>query len=156
MKRFVLLGVVIMWIAIIFYLSQQPASKSSQLSSSVAQTIEDVVDVIAPDSNLIKENYYIVIRKQAHFLVYFVLGILLMYCLKSTRFTLLSSIVLSLAVCVFFAIIDETLQLFALGRGAQVKDVFIDTAGASIGIIIYTIMTSLRILIAKTTSNSSK
>ena len=153
MKKVVLLGVVIMWMAVIFYLSQQPASESSRLSSNVAQSIEHVADVIAPDSNLIKDDYYIVIRKQAHFLVYFVLGILLMYSIKSTRLSLSKRIILSLGICVLFAIADETLQLFALGRGAQVKDVFIDTAGASVGILGYATLTKLRIRMAKPNSS---
>ena len=154
MKKVVLLGVVIMWMAVIFYLSQQPASESSRLSSNVAQTIEQVADAIAPDRNLIKEDYYIVIRKQAHFLVYFVLGILLMHSLGATRLSLSRRTVLSIGICILFAIADETLQLFALGRGAQVKDVFIDVAGASIGIIGYAMLTKLRIRMAK--SNSSR
>ena len=153
MKKAVLLGIVIMWMGIIFYLSQQPASESSQLSSGVAKKIEQVAKVIAPETNLIKEDYYIVIRKQAHFLVYFVLGMLLIHYLKSTQLNLLASIGFSLVICVLFAIADETLQLFALGRGAQVKDVFIDTAGASIGIFGYVILYKINKLIGRLDSS---
>ncbi|MCM3356618.1 VanZ family protein [Psychrobacillus sp. MER TA 171] len=154
MRKIFLFGVVIIWMGIIFYLSQQPASVSSQLSSNVAHTIKQAANVVAPETNIIKDDYYIVIRKQAHFLVYFILGILLMQYLKSTRLNLLPSMAFSLVICVVFAIADETLQLFALGRGAQVRDVFIDTVGASIGIIGYVLLSKIRVFISRLNSSN--
>ena len=44
---------------------------------------------------------------------------------------------LSLLVCVLYAISDELHQLFVSGRGAQVKDVLIDSAGATVGVCLY-------------------
>ena len=38
--------------------------------------------------------------------------------------------------CSLYAISDEVHQLFVPGRGAQVKDVFIDIAGAAVGIFL--------------------
>jgi VanZ family protein len=37
-------------------------------------------------------------------------------------------------ICVLCAMLDEFHQLFVPGRGAQVKDVIIDTVGAIVGI----------------------
>ena len=45
-------------------------------------------------------------------------------------------IAIALVVCILFAISDEFHQLFVPGRGAQVKDVLIDTAGAIVGMCI--------------------
>ncbi|MFP5109854.1 VanZ family protein [Neobacillus sp. C211] len=45
-----------------------------------------------------------------------------------------------IGICVLFAVSDEFHQLFVAGRGAQVKDVFIDSAGAIVGIVIYGIV----------------
>lgn len=39
-----------------------------------------------------------------------------------------------------FAITDETHQLFVQGRGAQLQDMLIDTAGAMVGIGVYLIV----------------
>jgi len=47
------------------------------------------------------------------------------------------SVVLALGICVLFAISDEVHQLFVPGRGGQVSDVLIDSAGASVGLGIY-------------------
>ena len=46
-------------------------------------------------------------------------------------------IALALVICVLFAMLDEFHQLFVPGRGAQVKDVIIDTTGAIVGIGVY-------------------
>jgi VanZ family protein len=47
------------------------------------------------------------------------------------------SIVLALLICVLYAISDEVHQLFVPGRGGQVKDIIIDSAGATVGIGVY-------------------
>ena len=47
---------------------------------------------------------------------------------------------LSLLVCVLYAISDEVHQLFVPGRGAQVKDVLIDSAGAIVGVGLYLVI----------------
>ncbi|PGY12090.1 VanZ family protein [Bacillus sp. AFS031507] len=44
-----------------------------------------------------------------------------------------------MGICVLFAVSDEFHQLFVAGRGAQVKDVFNDSAGAMMGIVIFRI-----------------
>ena len=50
---------------------------------------------------------------------------------------------LSFLVCVLYAISDEVHQLFVPGRGAQVKDVFIDSAGAIVGVGLYLIISRI-------------
>jgi VanZ family protein len=43
-------------------------------------------------------------------------------------------ILIALGVCMLYAASDEVHQIFIPGRGAQVKDVLIDSAGAFVGI----------------------
>ena len=50
---------------------------------------------------------------------------------------------LSLFVCVLYAISDEVHQLFVSGRGAQVKDVLIDSAGAIVGVGLYLVISRI-------------
>ena len=45
------------------------------------------------------------------------------------------AIAMALGICIIVS--DEVHQLFVPGRGAQVKDVLIDSAGAIVGICIY-------------------
>ena len=44
---------------------------------------------------------------------------------------------LALIVCVLYAISDEVHQMFVPGRGPGIKDVLIDSAGATVGIGVY-------------------
>ena len=41
--------------------------------------------------------------------------------------------------CFFVAFIDETIQIFS-GRGPQIRDVWVDLLGASIGLLIATVV----------------
>lgn len=43
----------------------------------------------------------------------------------------------ALLICVLYAISDEVHQKFIPGRSGEVRDVIIDTAGASVGISVY-------------------
>ena len=43
---------VILWMALIFFLSHQPAMESSELSSGITKRLYDMIRVIAPDTSL--------------------------------------------------------------------------------------------------------
>jgi len=77
------------------------------------------------------------IRKLAHFTVYFVLGILTANALKTSGVSTFKAVALALAICIVYAATDEIHQMFVPGRGAQVKDVLIDSVGAVVGIGVY-------------------
>jgi len=110
----------------------------------------ETVEKVAPKSEFNVDRFNHIIRKNAHFFVYLVLGILVMNALEKQlriengelrikKFKDYSSkrLALALGICVLYAISDEVHQLFVPGRGPQVKDVFIDSAGACVGIMIY-------------------
>ncbi len=72
------------------------------------------------------------IRKLAHFLEYLLLGMEL-----GARFVRsIKSFVLSLLFGFACACIDEGIQIFVAGRGAQFSDVRLDTAGCLAGILL--------------------
>jgi VanZ family protein len=66
--------------ALIFYLSSQPASESNDLSNQVTEVIVETIEKAAPEIasswDLKELNHFI--RKNAHFFSYFVLGALVM------------------------------------------------------------------------------
>jgi len=43
---------------------------------------------------------------------------------------------MAFSVCVLFAVSDEFHQQFVPGRGPQVRDVFIDSSGAALGLLL--------------------
>lgn len=130
--------------ALIFYLSHQPATESNGLSTGITDIIVKVVKKIVPDVGFDLGYFNHILRKNAHFFSYFVLGILVMNGLRSSGVSGYRMIVFALGICILYAISDEVHQLFVPGRGGRVSDVFIDSAGATVGIGIYLFTRRLR------------
>ena len=129
--------VVILWMALIFYLSHQPASISNGLSKGITEKIVEVVEKATTDAEINIRNFNHILRKNAHFFAYLVLGILVANGLRSGGVGGYGAIGFAILICVLYAISDEIHQLFVPGRGGQVKDVLIDSAGAAVGILGY-------------------
>lgn len=72
---------VLIWMGVIFYLSHQPASESSELSASLAATILYMIEVIIPVD---PDYFHHFVRKSAHFFAYFILGILVVNAFRVT------------------------------------------------------------------------
>ncbi|WAG69352.1 VanZ family protein [Clostridium sp. CF011] len=83
------------------------------------------------------------VRKNAHFFVCLVLGILMINALIRNSVEGIQSLVLALLICILYAISDEVHQVFVPGRGAHVKDVIIDSAGAAMGLEMYLIKNNI-------------
>lgn len=77
------------------------------------------------------------LRKNAHFIAYLILGILVMNALRSSREYGYQSIALALLICALYAISDEIHQIYVPGRSGELRDVMIDSVGASVGIGVY-------------------
>ena len=82
-KRIIYTILLIIWLVIIFMFSNQNARNSQSSSDKVASTIIDTVETVTNQeiteekkSNLIEDTRFL-IRKCAHFTLYFILGILI-------------------------------------------------------------------------------
>lgn len=128
---------VILWMAVIFHLSHQPATVSNTLSTGITEVIVKTVEKVIPRASIDVQSFNNVVRKNAHFIAYLVLGVLVLNALRRTGVKGSRSLVLALGICVLYAVSDEVHQLFVPGRGGQVHDVLIDSAGASVGIGLY-------------------
>jgi len=124
---------VILWMALIFILSAQPAEQSNGFSRKVTETITKIVNKIIPGADFkgLNSNHYI--RKNAHFFIYLIFGILTSIALRKNGVVGVRSMVLVLLICILYSISDELHQAFVPGRGPQIKDVLIDGAGAVVG-----------------------
>lgn len=134
---------VILWMLLIFYFSQQPEATSNDLSSGITKWIIEIVKIVAPQDNMSVDTIHHTIRKNAHFFIYFFLGIFVFTALKKRMMKGYRKERIALYICIAYAISDEVHQLFVSGRGAQVKDVLIDSAGAAMGILLASLITSL-------------
>lgn len=128
---------VILWMILIFTLSAQPAEQSNGLSKGLTTFIVETIGKIAPGSDFDMGRFNHLLRKNAHFFAYLVLGVLLANAFRKGRVKGLKVYLLAFGLCVAFAVSDEVHQLFVPGRGGQIKDVLIDSAGALVGIVIY-------------------
>ena len=134
---------VIAWMALIFYLSHQPAAVSSELSSEITEVIIEIIETVAPNTQFEFGNLNHLVRKNAHFFAYLILGLLTINALRRNGIFGIRSLVIALVISILYAISDEVHQLFVPGRSGEVRDVLIDTAGASVGIGIYFISSKI-------------
>ena len=115
----------------IFANSAQPADESADMSGGLLLFINDIFAYCGID--VILSHH--VLRKCAHFIEFFAVGVSLMVTTatftKRLRRHIIKPVLISLAI----AAIDETIQLFPPGRSAQASDVALDFTGAVCGIM---------------------
>lgn len=87
---------------------------------------------------LVPPDLHHFIRKNAHFLIYLILGVLVKYALGSSGLKGFKALGIGLLICVGYAFSDEIHQLVVPGRGGQLSDVIIDSCGAGLGILLQT------------------
>ena len=129
---------VVAWVCVIFMLSLQEGDVSSNLRNNIVQ------DIIGEQDNINDVNSFsaikTIVRKSAHVTEYAILAILLCFNITKTKYRYI--FVLLTGICV--ASTDEFIQTFVEGRGGSVTDVFIDSIGLFLGIVIFVILSKLR------------
>ena len=130
------IGTVLLLLAILAALafiwgnSLESAVESSLKSGRVRELIEPLMELLVGQGNVTDH----MVRKLAHLTEFAVLGALLLL-LTAAAFRVRLQSVLN---CQFFlllaALTDETIQLFT-GRGSQVRDVWLDFAGGTAGLL---------------------
>lgn len=124
---------------LIFYFSSQNGLESSSTSGGIVLTLVKFIDSIVPidfNSEVIDIMTF-VIRKLAHFTLYFVLGILIFILLNEYSMSLSKRVICSIMLCLIYACSDEIHQLFVVGRDGKIFDVFIDMIGSLSSIFIF-------------------
>lgn len=141
-KKIILTILTIIWMSIIFCFSNQESATSTKISNSfIDNTVIKIYRLFDEDISLEKVNkitelLFVPIRKLAHFSVYFVLGILVLFTLREYGVKK-DLICYSLLVCFLYAVSDEVHQLFVVGRDGNIKDVLLDTFGSIVGIFCF-------------------
>ena len=130
---------VVLWCLFIFFFSQDNGIASDGKSRSITKEIIDIYEKVFPKSldknNKTADTINHMIRKTAHFTIYFILGILVLNCTKSYKIETIHKVLLAILFCILYATTDEIHQLFIDGRGGRITDVLIDSIGSSIGIL---------------------
>lgn len=84
-------------------------------------------------------------RKIMHSFEYSLLCILILNALEQFNVSRKALFICALLLCFSFACFDEFHQLFVKGRAGQFSDVVIDTIGATIGVILYWIISKIKL-----------
>lgn len=139
-KRIVYTALLILWMLIIFLFSNQNGVSSQATSdgfmSNILSVMTDITNQEITEENRIDiiNNTSFIVRKTAHFMVYFILGIFAYLTLNS--YFIPKSILYSIIFCVIYAITDEVHQTFLEGRAFKLLDIFIDTCGSISGVLL--------------------
>lgn len=117
----------VLWLGLMFWFSNQPASESSQLSGSLLLWLADRTAGFVPASVFGSPLAQTVIRKSAHFLNFAVFGVWVT--LADRQRASWRLLVLGFLAAAF----DEAHQIFVPGRSAELRDVLIDLTGFTVG-----------------------
>lgn len=139
-RKVIKIILVLLWMAMIFLLSNEEAVKSSKKSDGlIIKSVELFTGKSLSDQEKEKVLKYLVfpVRKCAHLSLYLILGILVISLLREYMVINTKLVLLSLLICFLYACSDEIHQLFVPGRSGEARDVLIDTLGACLGVSFY-------------------
>lgn len=139
-RKVIKIILVLLWMVMIFLLSNEEAVKSSKKSDGlIIKSVELFTGKSLSDQEKEKVLKYLVfpVRKCSHLSLYLILGILVISLLREYMVINTKLVLLSLLICFLYACSDEIHQLFVPGRSGEVRDVLIDTLGACLGVSFY-------------------
>ena len=148
MRKKTCMALAILWMGVIFYMSNQPATISSIHSGNTISLISKLPLIGDIMEYLMSINIgEFIVRKSAHMFSYCILVILLFMSVyeKDIR----KSSIISFLGTFLYACSDEFHQLFIPGRSGEIRDVMIDSIGGIIGIIIISIILKNRYITKK-------
>lgn len=131
MKKLIKWIVVILWMTIIFFLSNEKGSDSLNESNTLLLFISNIIKV-----DLNTSFWIFVIRKLAHFVEFGILAILVLSLIKEYKDITFNDYIYILIFVLVYSISDEFHQLFVENRGPSIKDVLIDTSGGVIFLLL--------------------
>lgn len=161
-KKIIYIALIILWMGVIFALSNMGAEGSGQQSIELSKLLVDNGANILHNIGIIKEMpareeldsiiefIHPPVRKCAHAVEYFVLALLLMMALRDKdtwHLEMSKSVILTLLICLIYSISDELHQYFIPGRSCEFTDCINDVLGATVGIIVYIICHKIHHLI---------
>lgn len=139
--RIILYVLLAFWMILIFVMSSQKASQSSQLSGGIVYKLITVFfskfdSMPLDDQTQLVNTITFIVRKSAHFLEYFILGLLATLIMLTYDVKHKLKAIMSVVFCLLYATSDEIHQYFVEGRACRFTDICIDAAGSVVAIVI--------------------
>ena len=153
-KKAVGIILVIIWMSVMFWFSNQQGIGSSSTSKKVSEIIVNIIDINKQYSDTQKEEIIEVIepiiRKLAHYTFYAIGGILIANCVYQFCSEEKRVIAISAIIGIAYAASDEIHQLMVPGRSGNIKDIMIDSIGVLTGIALFLLVKEIiKIMLAK-------
>ncbi len=131
----------VIWMYVIYWLSDKPAVQSTMQSESLALRIVKILTAGSSMSDFDRIKYAIyldpIIREMAHFLEYAVLAVFVIIAVGAFVSDRKKAALISIIICFLYACTDEWHQSFVPGRAPEPFDIILDTAGAAVVIVIF-------------------
>lgn len=138
-KKRIIYGIlVIIWMTLVFAFSSQNGEESKRTSGYFTDKVVQIIASVKADINIedTEEIISFIIRKMAHFSIYFVGGILIFNFVNTFPLKLRNVMLLAFVLGCVYSISDEIHQLFISERAGQIRDVLIDSTGVLIAILL--------------------
>jgi len=127
-RRVIRFGLLIAWLGLTIFLSEQTGAESAKLSGKLTKLVMKAFSLTIDSIRV--ENF---LRELAHFGIHFVLAILA-YRAFLTLMREKPSVLVSLLLCAAIAIFDELTQRAIAGRAKEVNDLLLNLFGVSLGV----------------------
>ncbi len=126
---------------VIFFNSAKNATESSEVSNSFTDKlfslfISDYDTMDETEKLSLVSSVQFVVRKSAHFLSYFAMGLFCFLAVNTNNQRLRNKFIVSSSICILYAVSDEIHQLFVPGRSGEIRDVLIDSGGILLAITV--------------------
>lgn len=131
LKRFLPIVLSILWLVLAVFLSLQNGSGTGELSRSLTRWLVDLLSCFG--LNLDFTTFHVFLRIAAHFIVFFVLGMLFAWSLNAWGATRIWHVLLTLAVVTAIAVLVEVGKLWIPGRHLQWNEALLNVIGAWCG-----------------------
>ncbi len=139
--RLISLILLVIWTGVIFGFSAQNSEDSSEVSHGIVDRVAEAVypnykNLNESEKQEVLERIDMPVRKLAHFLEFFVLGLIaFVFFATFNGFSLKLKFIIPFVYGLIYAVIDELHQLLVAGRACRVLDVCIDLAGVLLAVI---------------------
>ena len=133
------------WLAILAFLTLQGGDDTSALSLNIARWLAAILKQISR-YEVSTFTLNIALRKSAHVIVFFILGLLMTNAIRATFISLKLRLVGTAAgaACVIVAVSSEFSKTFIPGRHCQWDEAALDIAAALAGVLIFMLLIKLR------------
>lgn len=143
MKKYIKLLLVLIVMITIFIFSNDTSTASTKKSDRLIINTSELIlnrKLTKKEKELYTSKYVVIVRKTAHFTLYFLLGLLFISFLKEFDLNNKKLILYTILFVFIYACSDEIHQLFIYERSGEILDVLIDTLGGITSSSIYVLL----------------